>query len=164
MERLTHPYQFAFLKGRYIYDEILVLHEIIHEVKVRRHRGVFLKPDFQKAYDRLDWAFLRQVLQRRGLDDRMIGWIMQIVMSGNTAININGEVGPYFKPSCGVRQGDPISPILFNAAIDALAEILEKAKNSGHISGVVRHLIPGGGVTHLQYADDTMIMVAGSEQ
>jgi hypothetical protein len=59
MERLTHPGQFAFLKGRYIHDGILVLHEIIHEVKVRRLKGVFLKLDFQKAYDRLDWAFLR---------------------------------------------------------------------------------------------------------
>jgi hypothetical protein len=149
LERLTHPYQFAFLKGRYIHDGILALHEIIHEVKVQHQRGVFLKLDFQKAYDRLDWTFLRHALLRRGLDDRMISWIMQIVMSGNTAININGKVGPYFRPSCGVRQGDPISPLLFNAAVDVLAEILEKAKISGHISGVVRHLIPRGGVTHL---------------
>jgi hypothetical protein len=87
---------------------------------------------------------------------------MQFVMSGSTSINVNGEVGPYFRPSCGVRQGDPLSPLLFNAAVDALAEILEKAKIAGHISGVVGHLIPGGGVTHLQYADDTMIMVEGS--
>jgi hypothetical protein len=42
-------------------------------------------------------------------------------MSGNTTININGEVGPYFRPSCGVRQGDPISPLIFNAAVDVLA-------------------------------------------
>jgi hypothetical protein len=46
--------------------------------------------------------------------------------------------------------------------VDVL-EILEKAKISGHISGVVGHLIPGGGITHLQYADDTMIMVEGLE-
>jgi hypothetical protein len=47
--------------------------------------------------------------------------------------------------------------------VDALAEILEKAKIAEHFSGVVGHLIPGGGVTHLQYVDDTMIMVEGSE-
>jgi hypothetical protein len=62
-----------------------------------------------------------------------------------------------------VRQGGPISPLLFNAIVDVLAEILEKAKISGHIFGVVGHLILGGGITHLQYADDTMIMVEGSE-
>ncbi|KAK1670432.1 hypothetical protein QYE76_058591 [Lolium multiflorum] len=145
------------------HDGILALHEIVHEVRSRHQRGVFLKLDFQKAYDRLDWSFLRQVLQRRGVDDRMIGWIMQTVMTGSTAININGEVGPYFRPACGVRQGDPLSPILFNAAVDSLAEILERARISGHITGVVGHLIPGGGVTHLQYADDTMIMFEGSD-
>ncbi|KAK1618982.1 hypothetical protein QYE76_024499 [Lolium multiflorum] len=164
MERITHQYQFAFLKGRHIHDGILALHEIVHEVRSRHQRGVFLKLDFQKAYDRLDWSFLRQVLQRRGVDDRMIGWIMQTVMTGSTAININGEVGPYFRPACGVRQGDPLSPILFNAAVDSLAEILERARISGHITGVVGHLIPGGGVTHLQYADDTMIMFEGSDR
>jgi hypothetical protein len=124
---------------------------------------VFLKLDFQKAYDRLDWSFLCHALLQRGFDDRMVSWIMQIVMSGNTAININGEVGLYFRPSCGVRQGDHISSLLFNATVDVLAEILEKAKISGHISGVVGHLFLGRGVTHLQYADDTMIMVEGSE-
>jgi hypothetical protein len=82
---------------------------------------VFLKLDFQKAYDRLDWSFLWLALLWRGFDDRMVNWIMQIVMSGNTTININGEVGPYFRPSCGVRQGDPISPLIFNAAVDVLA-------------------------------------------
>lgn len=97
LECLTHPLQFAFLKGRFLHDGVLALHEIIHEVKARRHKGVFLKLDFQKAYDRLDWTFLRQVLERRGFDDRVICWIMQFVMSGNTAININGVVGPYFK-------------------------------------------------------------------
>jgi hypothetical protein len=161
--RLTHPFQFAFLKGRFIHDGILALHEIVHEVKVRRLKGVFLKLDFQKAYDRLDWAFLRQVLERRGMDERVISWIMQLVMSGSTAINVNGEVGSYFRSSCGVRQGDPISPLLFNLAVDALAAILEKAKIAGHITGVVGHLIAGGGVTHLQYADDTMILVEGSD-
>src|SRR3954465_6510961 len=88
---------------------------------------------------------------------------MQFVMSGRTTININGEIGPYFRPSCGVRQGDPISPLLFNAAADALAAILDRARGAGHISGVVGHLIPGGGSSHLQYVDDTMIMVQGSD-
>jgi hypothetical protein len=62
-----------------------------------------------------------------------------------------------------VRKGDTISPLLLNAAADILVEILEKAKIFGHISGVVGHHIPGGGITHLQYADHTMIMVEGSE-
>lgn len=162
-ERIAHPFQSAFLKGRRIHDGILALQEIVHEVRRRRTEGVFLKLDFQKAYDRLDWSFLRLVLERRGFDDRWCSWIMQLVRTGSTAININGEVGPSFRSSRGVRQGDPISPLLFNLAVDALATILDKARAAGHLRGVVAHLIPGGGVTHLQYADDIMITVEGSD-
>ena len=54
VERLAHPHLFAFLKGRFIHDGILALHEVVHEVKTRHLKGVFLKLDFQKAYDHLD--------------------------------------------------------------------------------------------------------------
>ncbi|KAE8783282.1 retrotransposon unclassified [Hordeum vulgare] len=113
---IAHPLQSAFPKGMRIHGGILALHEIVHEVASKGLKGVFLKLDFQKAYDRLDWTFLR---------------------SGNTAININGEVGPFFQASRGVKQGDPISPLIFNIAVDALAGILDKAKLAGHIQGVV---------------------------
>jgi hypothetical protein len=69
-------------------------------------------------------------------------------------ININGSNGPYFRTYRRLRQGDPLSPLLFNIAADALDHILSKAKEKGHIKGVVPHLVPGG-ITHLQYADDT---------
>uniref|UniRef100_A0A8I6X990 Reverse transcriptase domain-containing protein n=1 Tax=Hordeum vulgare subsp. vulgare TaxID=112509 RepID=A0A8I6X990_HORVV len=162
-EWIAHPLQSAFLKGRRIHDGILPLHEIVHEVASKGLKGVFLKLDIQKAYDRLDWSFLRLVMQRCVFDKRWCSWIMQLVRSGNMTININGEVGPFFQASMGVKQGDPISPLLFNFPVDALAGILDKAKLASHIQGVVGNLIPGGGVSHLQNADDTMIMVAGSD-
>jgi hypothetical protein len=73
-------------------------------------------------------------------------------------VNVNGEVGPYFWNARGVRQGDPLSLILFDFTPGSLAAILSRENTAGHIHGVVPHLIPGG-VTHLQYADDTMIMI-----
>lgn len=73
-------------------------------------------------------------------------------------ININGEHWPYFKTHRGLRQGDPLSPVLFNLAADALDHIVRKAKQKGHIKGVVPHIVPGG-LTHLQYADDTVILM-----
>lgn len=77
---------------------------------------------------------------------------------GKVFININGENGPYFKTHRGLRQGGPLSLLLFNLAVDALDHILRKAKQKGHVKGVVPHLVPGG-LTHLQYADDTVILV-----
>ncbi|KAE8767428.1 hypothetical protein D1007_61195 [Hordeum vulgare] len=139
-EWIAHHLQSAFLKGRRIHDGILALHEIVHEVASKGLKGVFLKLDFQKAYDRLDWSFLRLVMQRRGFDER-----------------------PLFPGFQGGKARRPYFPPAFNLTVDALAGILDKAKLAGHIQGLVGHLISGGGVSHLQYADDTMIMVTGSD-
>ena len=56
----------------------------------------------------------------------------------------------------------PISPLLFNILVDALATILDHAKGAGHISGVASVIIPRG-LSHLQYADDTLIFIRNSE-
>ncbi|EMS59497.1 ABC transporter G family member 37 [Triticum urartu] len=131
---------------------------------MKHHRAVFLKLDFHKEYDTVHWPFLREVLLHKGFDDRWVTRVMQLVSCGRTAVNINGDIGPYFPTLCGVRQGDPFSPFLFNMVVDSLASILDKAKDAGHIRGIVPHLVRGGGVSLLQYADDTIIMVEGSVQ
>ncbi|KAK1650722.1 hypothetical protein QYE76_068527 [Lolium multiflorum] len=125
--------------------------------------GLFLKLDFEKVYDRVDWDFLREVLRRKGFSATMVHRLMQLVSGGQTAVNVNGEIGPFFRNARGVRQGDPLSPILFDFMVDALAAMLSRAKEAGHILGLVRHLIPGG-VTHLQYADDTMVMIEPTDE
>ena len=83
---------------------------------------------------------------------------MQTVRGGKVCINLNGANGPYFKTHRGLRQGDPLSPILFNLAVDALDHILGKAKEKCHVQGVVAHLVEGG-LTHIQYVDDTVILM-----
>jgi hypothetical protein len=130
----------------------------MHELRVKRLGGLLLKLDFEKAYDRVNWDFLQEVLLRKGFSAMVVHRLMQLVRGSQTAINVNGEVGPFFRNTRGVRQGDPLSPILFDFLVDALAAMLAKANSAGHIKGVVSHLIPGG-VTHLQYADDTVILI-----
>lgn len=78
------------------------------------------------------------------------------------AININGEIGPYVRNARGVRQGDPLSPFLFNIIVDALVAMLDRAKAICHIPGVAARMVPGG-LTHLQYADDNFIFIKNSE-
>ena len=124
--------------------------------------GIFLKLDFEKAYDRVNWEFLWSTLLCKGFDLGVVHRIMQLVFGGQMAIKINGKVGPYFRNARGVRQGDPLSPILFDWVVDELAMILEKARAAGHIRGLVSHLIPGV-ISHLQYADDTMVLLEPDE-
>lgn len=69
-----------------------------------------------------------------------------------------GRLDLFFRTFRGLRQGDPLSPLLFNIAADALAEIIDIAQRKGLVKGVISHLVPGG-VPILQYADDTVIMM-----
>jgi hypothetical protein len=150
--------QTAFIKGRCLLDGALALHEIIDELKSANHKDVILKLNFEKAYDRVSWAFLRSVLLWKGFDAAVVHRLMQLVSGGQTTISINEEVCPFFRNKRGVRQGDPISPLLFDFMADALSALLDAAARAGHLRGVVPHLIQGG-VTHLQYADDTILLL-----
>jgi hypothetical protein len=64
--RVTKPLQSAFLPGRYILEGVVVLHETIHELKRKKQKGLILKLDFEKAYDKVNWDFLQQVLRMKG--------------------------------------------------------------------------------------------------
>ena len=72
------------------------------------------------------------------------------------AIKVNDDVGHYFQTKKGLRQGDSMSPMLFNIVADMLAFLIERAKQDGQIAGVVPHLVDGG-LSILQYADDMIL-------
>ncbi|WVZ63267.1 hypothetical protein U9M48_012909 [Paspalum notatum var. saurae] len=126
----------------------------IHELHSKKQRGVILKIDFEKAYDKVRWTFLVQELRMKGFSPQWISWVQSFISDASVAVNVNDEVGPYFQTKKGLRQGDPLSPILFNIVADMLAILISRAK----ISGVVPHLVDGG-LTILQYADDTIIFM-----
>jgi hypothetical protein len=79
---------------------------------------------------------------------------------GKVSINVNNVQGKYFRTFKGLRQ---LSPMLFNLVGVALAYMLEATKINGRISGLVPHLVDGG-LTHLQYADDTVLMIQNNEE
>lgn len=81
---------------------------------------------------------------------------------GRVCVDINGERSDYFKRFRGLRQGDPLSPLLFNLVGDAFSAMLSLASKKSDIFGLVPHLAEGG-LTHLRYADDTIIFLKNSE-
>lgn len=149
--------QTAFIPGRQNLDGVVILHEVLHELKKEKKSGIIFKLDFEKAYDKVQWSFLFDVLHKKGFSDRWIQWVKMATIGGKMAVNINGEVKDFFKTYRGVRQGDPLSPLLFNLVADALSEMLNNAKQA------VPHLVPGG-LTHLQYADDTILFMTNTEE
>jgi hypothetical protein len=75
-----------------------------------------------------------------------------LVKGGSVGINLNGEESSYFKPGKGRRQGDPISPLLFNLVGDALTKMWRKTARYGHIKGLLTDFREGG-IISLQYVD-----------
>jgi hypothetical protein len=71
---------------------------------------------------------------------------------------MNDEISQYFRPGKGLRQGDPLSPLLFNLVIDVFSRMLVKAARRGYVSGFMNSLSEEG-VISLQYADDTLIFL-----
>jgi hypothetical protein len=85
------------------------------------------------------------------------------LLKGGDVTDLNGEPGEFFRTYKGLRHGDPLSPLLFNLVADALTMMLKKGCRAGMINGVILELIEGG-LTHLQYADDTMIFIEADRQ
>jgi hypothetical protein len=109
-DKLLAANQIAFVKVKYILESVVFAHEIIHvEVKCK-DKGVILKLDYEKAYDRVSWNFLEEMLQSRGFGSRWMEWVMSLVKGGSICIRVNDVNSPYLKPGKGLRQGDPCPP------------------------------------------------------
>jgi hypothetical protein len=137
----------------------VILHETIHELHTKKKDGVIFKIDFEKAYDKVNWNFLLQTSRMKGFSQKWCEWIQHFTQGRNVNIKVNDQLGPYFQTKKGLRQGDPMSPILFNIVVDMLAILIARAKDAGQVQGVIPHLIQDG-LSILQYADDTVIFMS----
>jgi len=98
------------------------------------------------------------MLGSRGFSPKWISWIRSLVQGGSICIRMNDENSVFFKPGKGLRQGDPLSPLLFNLVADVFSRMLMKAARQNLISGLLPQVM-GGGVVSLQYADDTLLFL-----
>ena len=94
----------------------------------------------------------------KGFSPLWCAWIDQVVTRGSVGIKVNDDIGHFFQTKKGLRQGDPLSPILFNIVVDMLAMLIQRAKDDGQFKGVVPHLVEDG-LSILQYADDTILFM-----
>jgi hypothetical protein len=159
LDKCVSEEQSAFLEGRSITDNALIAIEVIHALK-RRTRGakgeLALKIDISKAYDKVDWGFMRGMLERLGFSNQWIHWMMLCVSSVNYSVLVNfDKVGPIF-PGRGLRQGDPLSPYLFILVTEGLTTLIKKSVAKGDLHGV--QICRGAPVvSHLLFADDCFI-------
>jgi hypothetical protein len=143
-ESVVQPTQTAFMPGRHILEGVVILHETIHELHRKKLDGVLFKIDFEKAYDKVNWDFLQQALRMKGFDPKWCSWIQNYIEKGSVGIRVNNDIGHYFQTKKGLRQGDPLSPILFNIVADMLAILIAGAKEDSQVVGLIPHLVDGG--------------------
>ncbi|XP_026459619.1 uncharacterized protein LOC113360313 [Papaver somniferum] len=161
--RLVSTQQGSFIKGRNIQEKIVLASELVNELEIKRRGGnVGLKIDITQAYDSLSWNFLFEVLRRFGFSEVGIQWLWNIFKSTRISVLINGGPCGFFEVGKGLRQGDPLSPILFVLAEEVLSINLTKLVQMGKIQAIVCR--GGCQPTHLMFEDDIFIFCNGNKR
>jgi hypothetical protein len=155
---VTHT-QNAFVPGRQILDSILMANECVDSRIQSGEPGLICKLDLEKAYNHVNWDFLLYMLERCGFGETCRGWIHQCVPTVCFSVLINGTPTDFFSSSQGVRQGDPLSPLLFVVVMEAFSKMINVAVERELLSGFLvgsRHFEVMK-VSHLLFTDDTLI-------
>eukprot|EP00253_Pinus_taeda_P036400 PITA_36400 len=152
--------QFSFLDGRQIHEAIGVAQETIHSLRQSIKKGAVIKIDLSKAYDRISWTYLRMLLTHLGFKLEFINWVMGCVSSVSFAVLINGASSHFFKGQRGLRQGCPLSSLLFLLVAEGLSRLILEARRTGLIKGL--EVAVNMFISHLLFVDDILLFTNGN--
>jgi exonuclease III len=151
-----HESQTGFIRGRSIFDNIHAVHLALQcgQLDPTRYSGAIMLLDQQKAYDRVDRAYLDRCLERFGIGPGFRAWIRMLGEGAQAAIRMGPKVSDWVAVRKGLRQGDPLSPLLYNFVLEPLLCTFRKS-----LEGI---RLPGYTLRSLAFADDVAVAVSSA--
>jgi hypothetical protein len=158
---IISPAQNAFLSGRSMTDNVYLVQELLirHYNRKRASPRCLIKIDFRKAFDSVQWPFLRQLLLLLNFPARFVQLIMRCVETASFSVAVNGDLYGFFPAKSGVRQGDLLSPYLFIVCTEYFSRMPNLA--SHHPDFRFHPKCGSLGIQHLACADDVLLLCRG---
>ena len=150
---LIHSDQTGYIEGRYIGENIRTITDLIQYTSLKQCPGILLSIDFEKAFDSLRWSFMLDILKCMSFGDYFCKWINIIYTDPLCCVTNNGHASSFVKIERGIRQGCPISALLFILTVELLACAIRKNNN---VKGIKIHDYE---IKISQLADDTTLFV-----
>lgn len=160
LSRNIAPQQFAFHEDRQIHEAIGSTQEALHSIFSKHLKSIILKIDLSKAFDRVSGLYIKMLLIHLGLPLNFINQIMACITTPTFSVLINGSESHFFHSKRGLRQGFPLSPLLFLIVMEGLIRLIISAKRDGSLSGL--KISDDCYLTHLLFVDDVSILLDGS--
>ena len=157
LPRIIPENQGGFIKGRKILDNVILVQEAIHSSFLWKEKGMVVKLDLANAFDRVNHDFLFAVMEKFGFSTELIGWIKGCICTPWIAPLVNGRPTKFFQVSRGIRQGRPLSPLLYAIQASVFSFQLNNCQQDLSLPGL-RMAQNVKDINHAQFADDTLLL------
>ena len=128
LPKLVSDDQTGFIRDRFIGENIRFIDRVIKYTKAKNMPGLLLFLDFEKAFDTLQWPFIRKTFKHFGFGPSLLNWLKVFHSNSESCILNNGWASNFFELNRGVRQGCPLSPYLFILSIEVLANVTRQKR------------------------------------